>query len=71
MHAAGAEPPAVLAAILDRGATVSEFAVVEPSLEALFIELVGRPADDDVVLASPSVVAPGPTPSSAAADGPA
>jgi ABC-2 type transport system ATP-binding protein len=68
---AGSAPPAVLAAILDRGATVSEFAVVEPSLEALFIELVGRPADDGAVLAAPSVATPGPVPSSAAADGPA
>jgi ABC-2 type transport system ATP-binding protein len=68
---AGSAPPAVLAAILDRGATVSEFAVVEPSLEALFIELVGRPPDDGAVLAAPSVATPGPVPSSAAADGPA
>jgi ABC-2 type transport system ATP-binding protein len=66
---AGAEPPVVLAAILDRGATVSEFAVVEPSLEALFIELVGRPADEDVLLAPSSIGSPGPAPSSAAADG--
>jgi ABC-2 type transport system ATP-binding protein len=66
---AGSAPPAVLAAILDRGATVSEFAVVEPSLEALFIELVGRPADDGAVLAAPNVATPGAVPSSAAADG--
>lgn len=47
----GAEPAAILADILERGATVRRFEVVEPSLEALFIELVGRPADDDDVMA--------------------
>jgi ABC-type uncharacterized transport system ATPase subunit len=43
----GAEPAAILADMLARDATISRFEVVEPSLEALFIELVGRPADDD------------------------
>lgn len=66
----GAQAPAVLTAILARGNTVSEFAVVEPSLEALFIELVGRPADDDALRPVP-VGATGAAPSSAAADGPA
>jgi ABC-2 type transport system ATP-binding protein len=47
----GADPAAILAAVLARGATVSNFAVVEPSLEALFIEHVGRPADDEGGLA--------------------
>ena len=47
-----ADPGAILAAILERGATVLRFEVIEPSLEALFIELVGRPAGDDVTLAS-------------------
>jgi len=42
----GAVPTAILADVLGRGATISRFEVVEPSLEALFIELVGRPADD-------------------------
>ena len=37
----------ILADVLGRGATVSHFEVVEPSLEALFIELVGRPPDDE------------------------
>jgi ABC-2 type transport system ATP-binding protein len=47
----GSDPAAILAAVLARGATVSNFAVVEPSLEALFIEHVGRPADDEASLA--------------------
>jgi ABC-2 type transport system ATP-binding protein len=44
---AGAEPAATLSDVLTRGATVNHFEVVEPSLEALFIELVGRPPDDE------------------------
>jgi ABC-2 type transport system ATP-binding protein len=43
----GAEPRDVLAAALGRGALVSRFEVAEPSLEAIFIELVGRPPDDE------------------------
>jgi ABC-2 type transport system ATP-binding protein len=46
----GTEAPSVLAAILERGVTVREFAIVEPNLEALFIDLVGRPAEDEAVL---------------------
>jgi ABC-2 type transport system ATP-binding protein len=46
----GGDPAAILAAILAGGATVSRFEVVEPSLEALFIEYVGRPAEDDPTL---------------------
>ena len=53
----GAEPAALLAALLARGASVTRFEVVEPSLEALFIEHVGRPADDDAQLA-PGMAAP-------------
>jgi ABC-2 type transport system ATP-binding protein len=47
----GADPAAVLAAVLAHGASVTRFEVVEPSLEALFIEHVGRPADDEASLA--------------------
>jgi ABC-2 type transport system ATP-binding protein len=46
-----ADPAGILAAVLASGASVTRFEVVEPSLEALFIEYVGRPSDDDVTLA--------------------
>jgi ABC-2 type transport system ATP-binding protein len=49
---AGAEPAATLGDVLGRGASVTRFEVVEPSLEALFIELVGRPPDDETPAAS-------------------
>jgi ABC-2 type transport system ATP-binding protein len=48
----GGDPAAILATILAGGASVSRFEVVEPSLEALFIEYVGRPAEDDSTLAT-------------------
>ena len=66
----GIEPAAILADVVAKGASVRRFEVVEPSLEALFIELVGRPAEDEaeVLTAHPSS---GPAPSSAPAGKPA
>ena len=58
-----ADPAAILGAVIARGASVSRFEVVEPSLEALFIEQVGHPAGDDPTLApgaSPGALSPGP-----------
>ena len=47
----GADPAMILTAVLARGGTLTRFEVAEPSLEALFIEYVGRPADDETSLA--------------------
>ena len=52
--APGVEPASILAAVVGRGAAVNRFEIADPSLEALFIEHVGRPADDDEALLAPT-----------------
>ncbi len=46
----GIEPDTVLTAAIERGIPIRKFEIVEPSLEQVFIERVGRPVDDDATL---------------------
>jgi ABC-2 type transport system ATP-binding protein len=59
----GADSAVILAAVLERGAAVTRFEVVEPTLEALFIEHVGHPSEEVSTLvpegAAPSLSAGG------------
>jgi ABC-2 type transport system ATP-binding protein len=60
-----AEPSAIIADVVRRGAAVSRFEVAEPSLEALFVEVVGRSPDDGAA-AVPETAPPSRTPAEAA-----
>jgi hypothetical protein len=59
---AAAEPSAILAAVVARGAGVTRFEVAEPSLEAIFVEHVGRSPEDATPATTGLVEPSGPQP---------
>ena len=63
--APGVEPAAILAAVVARGASVNRFEIADPSLEALFIQVVGRSPDDETL--APVETRPRPAPAGGAA----
>jgi ABC-2 type transport system ATP-binding protein len=54
----GADPSAILTAVLGAGAVVTRFEIVEPSLEALFIEHVGRRSNEDEARVAADIAVP-------------
>ena len=65
--APSAEPSAIIADVVRRGAAVSRFEVAEPSLEALFVEVVGRaPEAEGAAAAVPETAPSSRTPAEAA-----